>query len=113
MKSDKLSIETLDADIIKSNLSIIKTASFITKSVNNSFRQKMMGLLLVNKKMAVKDLSAELQAEQSIVSQHLALLRRAKLVLSERSGKSVLYSANEKNLSQIIYYFAGICNMAK
>lgn len=89
----------------------IKAASFITKSVNSTFRQRVISLLLSNKQMAVKDLCDQLNTEQSIVSQHLALLRKANLVLARRRGKSVLYSANERQLRQVINCFAHISRL--
>lgn len=93
------------------NAGIIKTASFITKSVNNTFRQRVISLLLCNKQMAVKDLCDQLNTEQSIVSQHLALLRKAGLVHARRQGKSVMYSANERQLREVINCFAYISNI--
>lgn len=93
------------------NAGIIKTASFITKSVNNTFRQRVISLLLCNKQMAVKDLCNQLNTEQSIVSQHLALLRKAGLVHARRQGKSVMYSANERQLREVINCFAYISNI--
>ena len=93
------------------NAGIIKTASFITKSVNNTFRQRLISLLLCNRQMAVKDLCNQLNTEQSIVSQHLALLRKAGLVHARRQGKSVMYSANERQLREVINCFAYISNI--
>ncbi|HLP52150.1 MAG TPA: metalloregulator ArsR/SmtB family transcription factor [Chitinophagales bacterium] len=113
MHSEHTPTSTTDLHLLTGKTGTIKMASFIAKSVNNRFRQKMIGLLLANKKMAVKDLCSQLHAEQSIVSQHLALLRKASLVSSERHGKCVLYSLNEQKLLQLIHYFTGICSIAK
>jgi DNA-binding transcriptional ArsR family regulator len=87
---------------IKSNTAPIKTASFITKSVNNAFRQKILNLLLLNGSLAVNELCERLDTEQSVMSQHLAILRKARLVNTERDGKRVLYSANERQLQEVI-----------
>ena len=80
----------------------IKTANFITKSVNNAFRQKVIALLLSAGKLPVNELCEKLNSEQSVMSQHLAILRKAGLVNTERQGKHVFYSVNEKQLQDII-----------
>lgn len=98
-------------NLLPVDASRINAASFIAKSVNNTFRQRVIALLLSNTQMAVKDLCNQLNTEQSIVSQHLALLRKANLVQARRHGKSVLYSANEHQLRQVINCFAHISNI--
>ena len=102
MQSDALSVETMNEDLQKLNSSIIKMASFITKSVNNPFRQKIISILLSNNKLAVNELCEKLSTEQSVMSQHLAILRKAGLVTTERQGKSVLYSVNQEKLTAVM-----------
>lgn len=98
-------------NLVGFNAGIIKTASFIAKSVNNTFRQRIISLLLSNEQLAVKDLCGQLNTEQSIVSQHLALLRKAGLAKARRHGKTVMYSANERQLRELISSFNRICSM--
>lgn len=88
--------------IFKASATPIKTANFIAKSVNNPFRQKILALLLSTRSLAVNELCEKLDSEQSVMSQHLAILRKAGLVNSERRGKRILYSANEKQLQEVI-----------
>ena len=91
-----------NADILQANLHPIKTANFLTKAVNNSLRQKIISILLANGQMPVHELCEKLDTEQSVMSQHLAILRKAKLVTPERKGKSILYSVNELYLQEVI-----------
>jgi len=39
--------------------------------------------------------------EQSVASQHLAILRRAGVVITERQGKFIYYSLDKDRLNQI------------
>ncbi|KAF3890589.1 MULTISPECIES: ArsR/SmtB family transcription factor [Nostocales] len=47
--------------------------------------------LLMNSPRYVGEMNAILGLEQSLLSHHLQVLRRAKLVVQERDGKAVLY----------------------
>ena len=91
-------------DVISNNLKQIKRANFLLKTVNSPVRQRIISLLLFSEKLAVHELCKEMQADQSAVSQHLAVLRKAKLVKSYREGKEVLYSLNEEHLNEIIEF---------
>jgi DNA-binding transcriptional ArsR family regulator len=51
--------------------------------------------------MTVTDIYIKLRLEQSVASQHLAILRRAGVVLTERQGKFIYYSLDKDRLSQI------------
>ena len=103
-----LPMSILKEDILQANQNPIKTANFLTKAVNNPLRQKIIGRLLSEGAISVNGLCEKLKTEQSVMSQHLAILREAKLVTTERNGKSVLYSANEQYLQEIIDSFLSI-----
>jgi DNA-binding transcriptional ArsR family regulator len=51
--------------------------------------------------MTVTDIYIKLRLEQSVASQHLAILRRAGVVLTERQGKFIYYSLDNDRLVQI------------
>ena len=51
--------------------------------------------LLLQKFMFVYDL------EQSVASQHLAILRKAGIVNTERDGKFIFYTVNYKRIDEI------------
>jgi DNA-binding transcriptional ArsR family regulator len=66
----------------------------------------MLKLLDENKKMTVTELYIKLRLEQSVASQHLAILRRAGVVTTVRNGKFIFYSPDYARLSEIVK-FAG------
>jgi len=39
--------------------------------------------------------------EQSVASQHLAILRKAQIVLTERDGKRIFYSINYQQINKL------------
>ena len=73
----------------------------VLRAVNHKLRQEVIGLLEKNEKMTVTDLYIKLRLEQSVASQHLAILRRAGVVKTERHGKFIYYSLNNDRLGQI------------
>jgi DNA-binding transcriptional ArsR family regulator len=51
--------------------------------------------------MTVTDLYVKLRLEQSVASQHLAILRRVGVVETTRQGKFIHYSLDKNRLEQI------------
>jgi len=79
----------------------LRKAVLVLRAVNHNLRQKMIDLLEENGKMTVTEIYIKLRLEQSVASQHLAILRRAGVVATERHGKFIFYTINEERLSQI------------
>lgn len=79
----------------------LKKAALILRAVNHQLRQGMLRLLHQHKKMTVTELYVKLRLEQSVASQHLAILRKAGFVLTERDGKFIYYSVNYEQLEQV------------
>ena len=71
------------------------------RAVNHKLRQRIIGLLEENNEMTVTDIYIKLRLEQSVASQHLAILRRAGVVSTERQGKYIYYSLDKERLKQI------------
>ena len=86
---------------ISLNYSELRKAVIILRAVNHKLRQNIIQLLEENEKMTVTDLYVKLRLEQSVASQHLAILRRAGVVNTERNGKFIYYYLNEERLGQI------------
>lgn len=76
----------------------LKKAALHLRAANHQLRQQILSLLHKNGKMMVTTIYVKLRIEQSVASQHLAVLRKAKLVNAEREGKKIFYSVNYKNL---------------
>jgi DNA-binding transcriptional ArsR family regulator len=79
----------------------VKKASLVLRALNHKLRQQMIKMLEDNNKMTVTDLYIQLRLEQSVASQHLAILRRAGIVKTERDGKYIYYRVNEERIAQI------------
>ncbi len=72
----------------------VKTAAAILRALNNKLRQQIVKAIAENKKITVTELYIKLRLEQSVASQHLAVLRKTKIVLTERDGKFIFYTIN-------------------
>ena len=79
----------------------VKKAALVLRALNHKLRQQIIKILEENAKMTVTDLYILLRLEQSVASQHLAILRRAGIVKTERDGKYIYYRVNEERVVQI------------
>ena len=52
--------------------------------------------------LGVSELSARLKAEQSTLSQHLAVLRAQRLVVNRKAGNQVFYSVRDPILLEVL-----------
>ena len=85
----------------KMDYAAIKRAAMTLRSINHKLRQQILKLLEENKRMKVTDIYVKLRLEQSVASQHLAILRRANIVSTERMGKEIYYSVNNNRIEQV------------
>jgi DNA-binding transcriptional ArsR family regulator len=76
----------------------IKKASLILRSVNHKLRQQILELINENGRMTVTEIYIKLRLEQSVASQHLAILRKTNIVKTVREGKFIWYSVNHNRL---------------
>lgn len=79
----------------------VKKAALVLRALNHKLRQQIIKILDENAKMTVTDLYIMLRLEQSVASQHLAILRRAGILKTERDGKYIYYRVNEDRVVQI------------
>ncbi len=79
----------------------LRKAVLVLRAINHKLRQRIIHLLEENESMTVTDIYIKLRLEQSVASQHLAILRRAGVVSTERQGKFINYSLNKERLAQI------------
>lgn len=103
MKKQKNEIVTLGkgSKDIQLDYSDLRKAVLVLRAVNHKLRQRVVDLLEENDSMTVTDIYIKLRLEQSVASQHLAILRRAGVVLTERQGKFIYYSLDKERLAQI------------
>ena len=79
----------------------IKKASLILRSLNHKLRQQILKIIHEEKKITVTEIYVKLRLEQSVASQHLAILRKAGIVATQREGKFIYYTINEKRVEAI------------
>lgn len=79
----------------------LRKAVLVLRAVNHKLRQRIIDLLEENETLTVTDIYIKLRLEQSVASQHLAILRRARVVNTEREGKFIYYSLDRDRLAQI------------
>jgi DNA-binding transcriptional ArsR family regulator len=79
----------------------VKKAAAVIRAINHPLRQSMIRLLEEQRRMTVTELYNRLNLEQSVASQHLAILREARVVITSRNGKFIHYSVSEKRLRDL------------
>ena len=79
----------------------LKKAALIFRAVNNKVRMQILQHLHENSKMTVTALFVKLRLDQSATSQHLAVLRKAGFVSTERDGKCIYYAINYNRLEEL------------
>ncbi len=79
----------------------LRKAVQVLRAINHKLRQRIITLLEENESMTVTEIYIKLRLEQSVASQHLAILRRAGVVITEREGKFIKYSIDRSRLTQI------------
>ena len=84
------------------NFGILKRASLVLRAINHPLRKEMIALLEDNKQLTVTDIYVRLRLEQSVASQHLAILRRVGVFLTTRQGKFIHYTINKKRVEEIM-----------
>jgi ArsR family transcriptional regulator, virulence genes transcriptional regulator len=86
---------------IKLDYVAVKNAAMTLRAINHKLRQQIVKLLEENKRMNVTDIYVKLRLEQSVASQHLAILRRANIVITERDGKFIHYALNHSRIAAV------------
>ena len=87
--------------LVKLDYMAVKNAAMTLRAINHRLRQQIIRLLEENKQMNVTDIYVKLRLEQSVASQHLAILRRADIVSTEREGKFIHYTLNQPRIAAI------------
>lgn len=89
--------------ILPGNLqqSTLEKAALLMRAIAHPLRLKIIVLLDKNKTANVNKIYKLLNTEQSIVSQHLKIMRNADLVNTSRDGKFIHYSVNYTTIQQI------------
>jgi len=79
----------------------VKKAALILRAFNHKLRQQLIRLIDEERRITVTEIYVRLRLEQSVASQHLAILRKAGIVNTEREGKYIYYLVNYKRVEEI------------
>ena len=102
MKEQVLEIKDMTSEKkVKLDYAVLKRAVLTLRAVNHPLRKEMMQLIQEKGKVTVTELYIKLRIEQSVASQHLAILRKADVLTTERDGKFIYYSVNTKRVEEI------------
>ncbi|MEO6611556.1 MAG: metalloregulator ArsR/SmtB family transcription factor [Chitinophagaceae bacterium] len=96
-----LNTVTENGSSLKVDLLNVKKAALILRAVNHKLRQQILKLIDEHGKMTVTELYVKLRLEQSVASQHLAILRKAGFVKTDRDGKFIYYSVNTSRMEEL------------
>lgn len=72
------------------------------KGLSHPFRIRILELLTASEELSVAELQAETGLEASHLSQHLAVLRRHRLVASERRASHVYYRLADPKVAELL-----------
>ena len=79
----------------------LRSAVLVLRAVNHELRRQIIDLLEREEKLTVTEIYIKLRIEQSVASQHLAILRKAGIVSPSRDGKFIYYRLEKERLAQI------------
>ncbi len=91
------------------NTGDLRETLMVLRAVNHKVRKRIMRFLDENNSMTVTEIYISMRLEQSVVSQHLSILRKAGVVITEKKGKYISYSLNEGKLDQLSELLIGLC----
>lgn len=90
----------------------LERIAFILKTVAHPLRLGIVHLLEQHPQLSVSEICSMLESEQSLTSHHLQNMRLRGILRAKRSGRSVLYSLKEPDVSLIITCLENCkCNM--
>lgn len=101
ISNNYLMVKVNDGNLIKIDFLLVKKSSLILRALNHKLRQNILKLLEDQGKLTVTEIYVQLRLEQSVASQHLAILRRTGIVKTERDGKFIYYLLNHSRIAEI------------
>lgn len=97
-----MEVMTKNLDLLANlNLPRLKKAARILRALNHPLRLNIVTLIGENESLTVTQIYFKLRIEQSVASQHLAILRESEILTATRSGKNIFYSINEDRVKAI------------
>lgn len=79
----------------------IQRTAALLRAINHDLRIRMLNLIHEQGPITVTDIYTKMGLEQSVASQHLAILRKARFVETERQGKCIYYKINYERFTDM------------
>ena len=79
----------------------VRKAALVLRALNHKLRRQIIELIEKNEQMTVTKIYTGLRIEQSVGSAHLAILRRAGVLSTERNGKFIYYRVDTERINHI------------
>lgn len=80
---------------------LLKKGELILRALNHKLRQDIISFIHERGETNVTEIYVRLNLEQTVVSQHLSILRKAGFVNTRREGKQIFYSVNHEKLELV------------
>lgn len=84
----------IDANVINKGVLALRT-------INHPLRQEILQHIHEKKRVIVTEIHTKFRIEQSVASEHLALLRKENFVRTERDGRFIFYSVNYDAIKKV------------
>ncbi|MBN8876574.1 MAG: transcriptional regulator [Chitinophagaceae bacterium] len=98
------------SNTLKVDLLNVKKASLVLRAINHKLRQQILKLIDEQGRITVTEIYVKLRLEQSVASQHLAILRKAGFVNTERDGKFIYYTINTNRIEELNQFVESLLN---
>lgn len=90
-----------DGNAMKIDGKQLNNASLIIRAIKHPLRKEIIELIDAKGALTVTEIFISLRIEQSVASQHLAVLREADWLETKRQGKYVFYNVNYQRFEQL------------
>lgn len=78
----------------------VRKAKLICRAIDHKLRQNILNYIHKKGEATVTEIFIAQRLEQSVCSQHLAILRKAGVVKTNRQGKEIRYSIHLSNVQK-------------
>ena len=94
-------MKTSPTDELAIEASQIKSTAILLRAIEHPLRQKILNFIHSNERVFVTEVHTKFKIEQSVASDHLGILRDAKLVVANRKGRFIYYSVNQEEINRL------------
>ncbi|MBA2250909.1 MAG: helix-turn-helix transcriptional regulator [Chitinophagaceae bacterium] len=103
-------VGTQDENNLNIDYHNIKKAALVLRSLNHKLRQQIIRIIKNAGKLTVTEIYVNLRLEQSVASQHLAILRKSGIVNTKREGKFIYYTVHDERVEAVKQFVNNLVN---